>query len=428
MKKLIFVSILFIFASSAGATVYKWVDERGVVNFVDDIDKIPSVYRDSVEEVKAPKIPAPSAQMGKPSTKAPPISQTLIREGDFVIKLAEVLKVGRAQSEAEAESMLASAGIAPRNGWIADYPVTPDIIGELQNAITEAADSGKLAMKKDGAMKAFQDLIAQENLSVRADIESQYAGTGEPSAEVSPPQNYPEYYEPSVINNYYYDQGPPIVTYYPPPWDYYYLYAWVPYPFWCGGFWFPGFFCLHDFHRAIFVHGNRRFISNHFWDSRTRGFGRIDPVRRHMGNFMANTSHPTRGFASHAASNGASSILKRSFDHTTINHPGGISGNRVGSSQSNFRGGRSGVRSPAGYRAPSTGYSPSRRVASRHPTYGSSFSHSGSSRNPGMGSGRSFSPPSGSGGLRSHSGGSESRGFSGGGSRGFSGGGGRSGR
>ena len=65
--------------------------------------------------------------------------------------------------------MLASAGIAPKNGWIADYPVTPDIIGELQNTIAEAADSGKLAMKKDEATKVFQDLIAQQGLPVRAD-------------------------------------------------------------------------------------------------------------------------------------------------------------------------------------------------------------------------------------------------------------------
>ena len=414
MKKLILVSILFIFASSAGATVYKWVDEKGVVNFVDDIDKIPPAYRDSAEEIKAPKMPAQGPQTGKPSTNAPPISQTLIREGDFAIKLAEALKVGRAQSEAEAESMLASAGIAPKNGWIADYPVTPDIIGELQNSTTEAADSGRLAMKKEEATRAFQDLIAKENLPVRADIQSRDTGTGEASAEASPPQNYPEYYEPSVINNYYYDQGPPIVTYYPPPWDYYYLYAWVPFPFWWGGFWFPGFFCLHNFHRPIFVNGNRVFVSNHFWDSSTRGFGRIDPARRHMGNSMANIS-PTRGFTSHAASNGASSILGRSLDRTTVNHPEGISGNRVGSSQANLRGRASSVRSPTGYRTPSTGYSLSRRTASIHPTYGGSFSRSGSSS---MGSGRSFSPPSRTGGSGSYSSSSGSRGFSGGGGRG----------
>jgi hypothetical protein len=178
MKKLIFLSFLFFFVSSAGATVYKWVDEKSVLNFVDHVDKIPPGYRDRVQEVKIPKMPTQSAQTGRASTKASPISQALIREGDFAIKLAEALKVVRAQSEAEAESMLTSAGIVPRNGWIADYPITPDIVGELQNAIAEAADSGKLAMKKSEATKAFQDLISQQNLPVRADTESQYAATG----------------------------------------------------------------------------------------------------------------------------------------------------------------------------------------------------------------------------------------------------------
>ena len=57
MKKLIFILVLLIFASSAWATVYKWVDERGVVNFADDLDKVPPAYRNSVEEVKTPKMP-----------------------------------------------------------------------------------------------------------------------------------------------------------------------------------------------------------------------------------------------------------------------------------------------------------------------------------------------------------------------------------
>jgi len=51
--------------------------------------------------------------------KAPPVSQPLVREGNFAIKLAEVLELGTAKNEAEAESILASVGIAPRNGWIA---------------------------------------------------------------------------------------------------------------------------------------------------------------------------------------------------------------------------------------------------------------------------------------------------------------------
>ncbi|HET6460186.1 MAG TPA: hypothetical protein VFG29_05295 [Syntrophales bacterium] len=64
----------------------------------------------------------------------------------------------------------------------------------------------------------------------------------------------------------------------PPP-DFYYLYAWIPYPFWCSGFWVPGFFVLNDFHRII--------VSNHFNDMRKRRVFRIDPGARFNGRTFA---------------------------------------------------------------------------------------------------------------------------------------------
>ncbi|HSB05069.1 MAG TPA: DUF4124 domain-containing protein [Thermodesulfobacteriota bacterium] len=276
MKKLIFLLFLFTFASSASATVYKWVEEGGTVNFTDDFSSVPLAYHDSVQEINVPKMQRPtlsqvsSAQSAK---QAPPIPQTLIREGDFAINLAEALKLGRASNEAEAESLLASVGIFPKNGWIADYPVTPDIIGELQDSIGVAADSGRLAMNKDDAIKAFQGLNLQQGLPVSV-------GTERQGTEAEPAQSYGEYSNPEVINNYYYEQGPPVVTYYPPPPDYGYLYSWVPYSFWCSGFWFPGFFVLNDFHRFHHVHGRRGIISNHVHDPKTRGVFSVDPRTR----------------------------------------------------------------------------------------------------------------------------------------------------
>ncbi len=449
MKKLpIFIlSFLFIFASSAWATIYSWVDEKGVLNFADDYSKVPPEYLNKVKEVNTKKMGsstpsqissknvAVSSQSRETTAQPPPIGQTLVREGDFAVKLAEGLKIGQPRSEAEAENMLASVDITPKNGWIADYPITPDIIGELQNAIGTASDSGKLGMKKDEAMKKLQELTAQQGLPISADTKTQYAGTEQSPEGGAPPQDYPEYYEPSTINNYYYDQGPPVVTYYPPPWDYYYLYAWVPYPFWCGGFWFPGFFCLHDFQRGFFDHGTRRFISNHFWDSRTRAFGTIDPAGRSLGNAMASKS--TRGFSSRGASSGASSILRRSSGNTTFNRPTRVtSGNRGVSGPSNIRAGVTSAQRSTGSRPSSTGYSRSGRVAFGRPTYGGSYSQRGVFSRPGIGGARSFSAPSRSGSSGFHSGGFASRGSSGGGSRGFSGagshsfsgGGGRSGR
>ena len=139
---------------------------------------------------------------------SPSVGQALVREGSFAMKLAEGLKIGPVQSEAEAESRLAQMGIAPRNGWIADYPVTPGItgiIGELQNAVGAAADSGKLAMNREEAIKVFQGLIS--------DIQDQHARAKTPFEEQPPPGPYRYPY--------------PYYRYYYP---YYYPYAY-PYPY-----------------------------------------------------------------------------------------------------------------------------------------------------------------------------------------------------
>jgi hypothetical protein len=435
MKKLIFIlSFLFILTSSASAAIYKWVDEKGVVNFTDDYSNVRPDYRNKIEEVNIAKM-GPSTPSQTPPGKitagtrsedmarqAPPIAQPLIREGDFAAKLTEALKIGQAKNEAEAEDMLTSAGIAPKNGWIADYPVTPDIIGELQSAIGEAVNSGKLAMNKDQAIKALQDLIAQQGLPVKADSESRPAGA-EPPVE-PPPGDYGEYSRPEVINNYYYNQGPPIVTYYPPPWDYYYLYAWVPYPFWYSGFWFPGFFCLRDFHRVGFVNRRAVIFSNHAIDPRTRGVVSIDPATRRSRNSphtAANVSS-TRGFTSPEAGRGAASIFERSqgrarSGNSTSFGTRGVTGrqsftNRNGN-LSSF-GGRAGT-----VRPPATNHGMGRSPAgmgSRN-MGGSSFSRGGGFGNSrGMGSGSHMGGRS-SGGFHAGGGGTGSRGFSGSGSR-----------
>jgi hypothetical protein len=198
----------------------------------------------------------------------PPISQPLVREGDFAINLVSALNLGTATGGADAENILASAGIAPKNGWISDYPVTPVVIGQLQQSIETAASAGTLPMGSSRAISAFQTLVADEGLPIQV-------APGASPAEGT--KNYGEYSNPSVINNYYYNEGPPVVTYYAPPPAYAYLYAWVPFPFWWAGFWFPGYYCLHDFDVAVFVHHHRRVLTNHFYNPATRRFVRINP-------------------------------------------------------------------------------------------------------------------------------------------------------
>ena len=150
------------------------------------------------------------SQSGKP--EVPPVQRKLTREGFFALRLAEALKVGEVKSEADAESKLASMGILPRNGWIADYPLTPNVIAELENAIGEAADSGKIAMKKDEALKVFRDLIVS--------LENE-------QAEVEPINGQQPYSEGYVYPRFYY--YPYFYPYYYPSPYYFGYYRFYPY-------------------------------------------------------------------------------------------------------------------------------------------------------------------------------------------------------
>jgi uncharacterized membrane protein YgcG len=212
---------------------------------------------------------------------APPLSQSLVREGTLATRLADVLKLRPVGGEAEAESALSAAGIAPRNGWIADYPVTPDIAGELEASVGDAAGTGILSITKDAALKTFRDVMAEYNLPVAAEGEVR-------SAEASPP----DYPDAEALDNYYDSEGPPVVTYYAPPSDYAYMYDWVASPFWWSGVWFSGFLILTDFDVRVHSHGHKRgdghdeFISNHFRDGTGRT-ARIDPTDRIHGRTPA---------------------------------------------------------------------------------------------------------------------------------------------
>ena len=246
------------------------------------------------------------AQSEQTTTEAPPVSQPLVPEGDFALKLVTALNLGTATTEVQAEDMLTSVGIAPKNGWIADYPMTPIIIGEVQSAVVAAAAAEKLPMGNEEALKAFQSLTTEFGLAV-------VPGSGG-SAENQPPTSS-EYVQPTVINNYYYEEGPPVVTYYPPPWDYYYLYTWAPYPFWCSGFFFPGFFVLNDFDIVVVSHHghhHHHVISNHFTDPKTHRVVRVDPTERTIGRAVNTSPSHIRGFNSAEDRKGAASIFERS--------------------------------------------------------------------------------------------------------------------
>jgi len=221
-------------------------------------------------------LPWQSVQAVDIKSEKPPVVQPLIREGTLALQLTESLKIGNPRNELEAENALADVGIAPGNGWIMDYPVTPDIAVELRNSIGDAVDSKKLNMGKDHALNIFDRTLDNSSLNVRPyTSEEKYWPSNEPQPDTS------------VVDSYYDNAGPPVVTYYAPPTDYYYLYSWVPCPFWWGDFWFGGFFILRDFHRVVTINNKVVFISNHFNDIQTHRVFRIDPVTRFKGRSFA---------------------------------------------------------------------------------------------------------------------------------------------
>lgn len=390
------------------------------------------------------------------STGAPPVAQTLVREGDFAVKLTTALNLGTYDDEVKAEDALSEIGIAPRNGWIADYPMTPDIVGELKSSIEKAADSNQLAMAKESADKAFDDLTVQVGIPVVAGSQWDYASGSSASSYGESSAPAPGgYTDPSVVNNYYYSEGPPVVTYYAPPWDYNYLYSWVPFPFWFTGFFFPGFFVLHDFNVVVFHdrfhhrfhhrfhdgfhHRNFARISNHVRDHVNNRTSLVDPARRGRGEGLRNISDTRRGrdINSGRMRDSAQSIVKhsgnRDSDRTASSNRTGRTFNRGGSPASRSggspqdRGFRSGN---GGMREGSVGRS-SRQSGPRENRGSSGFQRGFASRSP-MNSGRfssegrSFSAPRSSFGSpsRGFSGGMSGGGFSrGGGSFGHSGGG-----
>ena len=209
-------------------------------------------------------------QTATTAVASPPVAQMLVREGDFAIKLSAVLDLGTPDTEAVAEDLLVRAGVAPVNGWLSDYPMTPQILGQLQESISRAASEGNLPMTSEQGVQELYAVAAQFGLPIPA-------GEGPTSSEQAAPAEEQQGPDQAAISGYYYDVGPPIVTYYPPPYAYAYLYDWVPYPVWWFGVWFPGYYICHDFSTVIIYQTRTVIVSNHFVD-RHRGVAvTVDP-------------------------------------------------------------------------------------------------------------------------------------------------------
>ena len=287
---------------------------------------------------------SPQPSPGQASASTPPVEQPLVPEGIFAVQLAEALKIGQVQDEAQAENMLGALGIEPKNGWIADYPVTPDIVAEIEKSVATAAEAKKLPMGEDEARKAVGDVVAQLGLNIQPGGMQTTAGEME---RFSPPAE--------EVTTYYDDYGPPVVTYYPPPWAYEYLYAWVPYPFWWGGFFFGGFFVLHDFHRHVHFHNRSVVVTNHAVNAANHRVFAINPANRHHGASVNNHAGPQRVFSSPNVQSSARAIVAHSQNRFSSENRSTSS--RIGSMAPPA----SGNRTEGGFRSNQGGNAPERR-------------------------------------------------------------------
>ncbi|PKN61567.1 MAG: hypothetical protein CVU57_28850 [Deltaproteobacteria bacterium HGW-Deltaproteobacteria-15] len=202
--------------------------------------------------------------------EAPPVSLPTVPEGAFAEELVNRLRIGADL----AEQMLSSAGIEPKNGWISEYPVTPDILLEIEEGVIKASKAGRIDLDEHQAGRALADLKAYLGLNVAAapplNAEDRYA-------EASPPFGIDEFYSKN---------GPPVMTYYPPPRPYHEMYAWVPSPFWADGFFFSGFFILRDFHRTV-PFGQRTFVvTNRFFEPVSKRVVVVDAIKRPLERSM----------------------------------------------------------------------------------------------------------------------------------------------
>lgn len=74
MKNSIIIAVLILFAIPAAAATYTWVDNRGTVNFTEDLGNVPSKYRKKVkvldaEEEATPAEPVETIETVKPAPK-----------------------------------------------------------------------------------------------------------------------------------------------------------------------------------------------------------------------------------------------------------------------------------------------------------------------------------------------------------------------
>lgn len=124
MKTMMVISMAILFwlftSQPSFAQVYKWVDEKGTVNFTDDPNKVPVKYKIKVDTLDInPKESPPPTLSVRPETKSHSDLSETIQMREKMIKSGETFKAPSASPQSEGEPMSKpSLGYIPHEKFI----------------------------------------------------------------------------------------------------------------------------------------------------------------------------------------------------------------------------------------------------------------------------------------------------------------------
>ncbi len=137
--------IVSLWATSLYADVYTWTDERGTVNYTEDLSSVPKKYRKKVRHTYESAAPTPSAEAeaGKPADKAKLAAPQAPKADDPANKLY----AGKRAAE-----------------WVSEINAAQSELGRLNARVKELADERKKA--GDVANRADSPLLTSYNEAV----------------------------------------------------------------------------------------------------------------------------------------------------------------------------------------------------------------------------------------------------------------------
>src|SRR4030042_1429830 len=104
MKRILIVILFFLFISEISfAEIFKWVDEKGVVHFTDDILQVPEKYRSKTKKMELPEGIEETKGEGESTPKTKERDQVKNEIDQYKIKIEEATNMINKKVPDEAE-------------------------------------------------------------------------------------------------------------------------------------------------------------------------------------------------------------------------------------------------------------------------------------------------------------------------------------